>query len=179
MDRIRDIMEPDVITVLPEAPVSELAALLDRAGITGAPVVDADGMLVGMITVRDVVRLSRDLLEVPEASRWGMGTLLPENLGIPGDLPLDAEFFAYYVTPGGGFVDMRDQIRRLPDIAFDGYQVRDIMSPNPVTIASSTLIRDAARTMLDARIHRCLVVDDGVLKGIVTATDLLRTVAER
>lgn len=179
MDRIRDIMEPDVITVLPQAPVSELAALLDRAGITGAPVVDEQGTLLGMITVRDVVRLARELLEVPEASRWGMGTMLPETLGIPGDLPLDAEFFAYYVTPGGGFVDMRDQIQKLPEVAFEGYQVRDIMSANPVTVASSMLIRDAARTMLDARIHRCLVVDDGVLQGIVTATDILKMVAER
>ena len=179
MDRIRDIMEPDVITILPEAHVTELTALLDRAGITGAPVVDADEVLVGLVTVRDVVRLAREVLEVPEASRWGMGTTLPENMGIAGDLPLDAEFFAYYVTPGGGFVDMRDQIRKIPEVAFEGYQVRDIMSPDPVSIPSSTLIRDAARTMLDAKIHRCLVVDDGRLQGIVTATDILKTVAGR
>ncbi|CAN5689585.1 hypothetical protein BH23GEM11_BH23GEM11_05050 [soil metagenome] len=178
MDRIREIMESDVITVPPGTPVSELATLLDRAGITGAPVVDDDGVLLGIVTVRDVMRLAREAAEVPEAARWGLGTLLPDEGASRMDLPLEGEFFAYYVTPGGGFVDLRDRIRQLPESVFDGYTVADIMTREPVTTPSSTRIRDLARLLVDRKIHRALVVDDGRLVGIVTSTDVLRAVAE-
>ncbi len=177
MDRIHEIMEPDVITVPPATPVGELASLLDRAGITGAPVVDDEGKLLGIVTVRDVMRLAREVTEVPEAARWGLGAHLPDEGPGQMDLPLEGEFFAYYVTPGGGFVDLRDRIRQLPDSVFDGYAVEDIMSRDPVSTPSSTKVRELARMLVDRKIHRALVVDDGKLVGIVTATDVLRAVA--
>jgi CBS domain-containing protein len=178
MDRIREIMESDLITVPESTPVSELAALLDRAGITGAPVVDDEGVLLGIVTVRDVMRLAREATEVPEAARWGLGTLLKDEGVGSMDLPLEGEFYAYYVTAGGGFVDLRDRIRQLPESVFDGYTVADIMTREPVTTPSSTRIRDLARLLVDRKIHRALVVDDGKLVGIVTSTDVLRAVAE-
>ncbi|TVP45721.1 MAG: CBS domain-containing protein [Gemmatimonadales bacterium] len=171
-------MESDLITVPPGTPVSELATLLDRAGITGAPVVDDEGVLLGIVTVRDVMRLAREATEVPEAARWGLGTLLSDEGVGSMDLPLEGEFFAYYVMPGGGFVDLRDRIRQLPESVFNGYQVADIMTSDPVTTPSSTRIRDLARLLVDRKIHRALVVDDGKLVGIVTSTDVLRAVAE-
>ncbi len=178
MDRIHDIMESDLITVPPEMAVAELAGVLDRAGITGAPVVDEAGRLLGIVTVRDVMRLARELSEVPEAARWGLGTALALDATGQLDVPVEGEFFAYFVTPGGGFVDLRDRIRQLPEGAFGGYQVRDIMSTDPVSVNSKLKVAELARVLVDQRIHRALVVDDGKLVGIVTATDVLRSVAE-
>ncbi len=178
MDRVRDIMEPEVITVPPTMPVSELASLLDRAGITGAPVVDMAGALLGIVTVRDVMRLARELAEVPEAARWGLGASVADAGAGQLDIPLGGEFFAYFVTPGGGFVDLRDRIRQLPDSVFSGYTVQDIMTDDPVTVPSHMKVRELAGVLVERRIHRALVVEGGRLVGIATATDLLRAVAE-
>jgi CBS domain-containing protein len=178
VDRVRDIMESEVITVPPTMPVSELASLLDRAGITGVPVVDVSGALKGIVTVRDVMRLARELAEVPEAARWGLGASVADVGTGHLDVPLGGEFFAYFVTPGGGFMDMRDRIRELPDSVFSGYTVEDIMTDDPVTVSADMKMRELAGVLVERRIHRALVVEGGRLVGIATATDVLRSVAE-
>lgn len=52
----RDIMTAEIATVGPETPVADLAALLAARGISGAPVVGADGALLGMVTESDLLR---------------------------------------------------------------------------------------------------------------------------
>jgi predicted transcriptional regulator len=57
-------------------------------------------------------------------------------------------------------------------------QVRNYMTPNPITVALTTPIVEVARTMLEAHIHRLVVVDhEHQPIGIVTATDVLAAVA--
>ncbi|MGI5132841.1 CBS domain-containing protein [Pseudonocardia sp. CA-107938] len=54
--RARDVMTRPVITVGPRTPVHAAAALLVAHGFGGAPVTDADGALVGIVTEADLVR---------------------------------------------------------------------------------------------------------------------------
>jgi CBS domain-containing protein len=51
----RDIMSKDVIVLTPDMDVQEAADLLVRYRIHGAPVVDANNMLVGMVSLVDLV----------------------------------------------------------------------------------------------------------------------------
>lgn len=51
----RDIMTRQVITIGPEATVLELAELLTRQHISGVPVLDSSGRLVGVATHADVI----------------------------------------------------------------------------------------------------------------------------
>jgi len=53
--RAADIMTKDVATVSPETRVEELCDLFRERKITGAPVVDAQGCLVGIVSKDDVV----------------------------------------------------------------------------------------------------------------------------
>jgi CBS domain-containing protein len=54
----------------------------------------------------------------------------------------------------------------------------DVMTPDPITISTSTPVRDAAETMARRRLKRLPVVDaDGRLAGILSRVDVLRTVA--
>jgi len=53
--RAMDVMTTDVITVDPETTVQSLATLLAERGISGAPVVDTDGRLVGVISEGDLL----------------------------------------------------------------------------------------------------------------------------
>jgi CBS domain-containing protein len=61
--RAQDVMSAPVITVDPEAPAKQAAALLSAHGITALPVVDEDERLVGIVTEADLIgdRLPADL----------------------------------------------------------------------------------------------------------------------
>ncbi|MEE4606310.1 MAG: CBS and ACT domain-containing protein [Desulfobacteraceae bacterium] len=55
--KVKDIMTKDVITVPPDFTVEETAQVLQKNRISGTPVVDADGKLVGTITQTDLFRV--------------------------------------------------------------------------------------------------------------------------
>jgi CBS domain-containing protein len=54
--RVRDIMTTDPIRVSPDALLKEAARLMVRHQVSGLPVVDADGDLVGIVTEGDFLR---------------------------------------------------------------------------------------------------------------------------
>ncbi|MBR0680299.1 CBS domain-containing protein [Roseomonas eburnea] len=49
-------MTTGLLTVPPDAPLHIVARLLAERGVSGAPVVDADGRLLGMVTEGDLIR---------------------------------------------------------------------------------------------------------------------------
>jgi CBS domain-containing protein len=55
--RVADVLRRDVVTIAPTASVRDLAALLSRHGVSGVPVVDAGGRLVGMVSSTDILWL--------------------------------------------------------------------------------------------------------------------------
>ncbi|UQZ88967.1 hypothetical protein C4J81_07060 [Deltaproteobacteria bacterium Smac51] len=54
--KARDIMTSPAVTITGSATVQELAALLDKTGISGLPVADTDGKLLGVVSEKDVLR---------------------------------------------------------------------------------------------------------------------------
>jgi CBS domain-containing protein len=50
---VRDVMTKSVLTVRQDAPLKDVARLLIDGGITGAPVVDEDGLLLGVVSEAD------------------------------------------------------------------------------------------------------------------------------
>jgi len=60
-----DIMTRKVATIHPGASVQEAAQLLDQKRISGAPVVDPDGKIIGIITEADIIsKVDREGLRV-------------------------------------------------------------------------------------------------------------------
>jgi CBS domain-containing protein len=51
------------------------------------------------------------------------------------------------------------------------------MTPRPLTIAPDAEVRDAAREMLYAEVHRLFVVADSKLVGVISTSDIVRAVA--
>ncbi|MDX6768403.1 MAG: CBS domain-containing protein [Elusimicrobiota bacterium] len=58
--RAKDIMRRKVVTVERWLTLSELAKLFEEKGITGAPVVDEDGAILGVVSQTDLVRVRRE-----------------------------------------------------------------------------------------------------------------------
>ncbi|HEX6139295.1 MAG TPA: CBS domain-containing protein [Candidatus Limnocylindria bacterium] len=52
---VRDVMTSEVLTVNPETPMKEVARLLAEHGVSGVPVVDDDGAVLGIISEADFV----------------------------------------------------------------------------------------------------------------------------
>jgi CBS domain-containing protein len=55
--------------------------------------------------------------------------------------------------------------------------VRDIMTPRPFTVAPDEDVREAARQMLYAEVHRLFVAEGDRLVGVISTTDIVRAVA--
>jgi CBS domain-containing protein len=63
----RDIMTRTVATIHPEASAQEAAQLLYQKRISGAPVVDADDKIIGIITEADIIsKVNREGLRVAD-----------------------------------------------------------------------------------------------------------------
>jgi CBS domain-containing protein len=63
----RDIMTHGVYTISSEACVQEVAQLLSRKSISGMPVIDKDGKLVGIVTQADIIsKVDREGLRVAD-----------------------------------------------------------------------------------------------------------------
>lgn len=66
--RIRDYMIRDMVTLTPETELLQAMNLLLEGGISGAPVIDAGGNLVGMLTQKDCLRAA---LNATYFQEWG------------------------------------------------------------------------------------------------------------
>ncbi len=141
-------MTREVVTIGPEARVEDLAKLLESRRISGVPVLDAQDMLVGVVTQSDLIQRSRDLD-------------LPPALNI-----LDLHLFLE--TPS------RFQ-KRLEKLL--GNKVKDVMTENPITVAPDTPVNEIARLMSAKGVHTLPVLDSGKLVGIVGKLDLIRGLA--
>jgi predicted transcriptional regulator len=59
--RASDVMVKDVLTVPESTPLKEIARLLAEKQITGAPVINAEGEIVGVISETDIIRKSNSI----------------------------------------------------------------------------------------------------------------------
>lgn len=140
----RDVMTRKVVTVRPDLPVAALVELLATTKFSGFPVVEDGGRPVGLISQNDVLR----------ALAAGAG----------------ADFQA---KKRKAAVELL--ARRAPtstDVL--ALSVRDLMTPKLVACAPTDPVKKVAGAMVKARVHRVVVVDEGAVAGLVSATDLVR-----
>jgi CBS domain-containing protein len=137
-----DLMTSPVTTLPQEMSLRAAAHLLIHDRISGAPVVDAAGRCVGVLSSSDFLTW---------AEKDGQGKAV------------------HFVAPWGEIID----IDELPD-----NEIRQYMTAQPVAVPPSAPVGELAQMMVDAHIHRILVVaDEQRPLGIVTSTDILAAVA--
>jgi CBS domain-containing protein len=92
--KVADVMTSDVITVQPETSLKEVAAILAERRISGVPVVDQDGKIVGVVSEADILFKERGPLE-----RKGMFAVFTDpTYGMGGQLKLEARTAAEAMT---------------------------------------------------------------------------------
>jgi CBS domain-containing protein len=139
--KVRDIMSPRVISVAPDAGILEAVRLMLQNHISGLPVIDASGALVGVVTEGDFLRRGETGTE-RRRSRW----------------------LEFLVGPS-----------RLADeyVHTNSRTVKDVMTPEAVTIDEDAGLDEAVELMESRRIKRLPVVRDGLVVGIVSRANLL------
>lgn len=145
----KDIMTKAVITVTTEMTVEELARLFIKNDISGAPVVDGEGNLKGIITENDLIKME-------------------QRLHIPTVITIfDAVIYL------GGSKKFEEDMRRMAAIKVD-----DLYKKDAVTVLESATIEDVATIMSEKRVHHLPVIKKGKLVGIIGKKDIVRAIAE-
>ena len=144
--KVRDLMTTPVVTVAPGDRVARVARLMVEQRLSGIPVIDQDGTLLGMVTQEDVVTKHAKVH-------------VPTYLGILGDsLPFRSR-------------ESDEEMRRVLAVT-----ASDLMSDRMVTIDPDRDVDDAATLMVEKHVDPLPVVQDDRLIGIIGRTDILRLV---
>ena len=152
---IAEIMQKKVKTIGPDKTLPELERELLRWRIGAMPVVER-GKLVGIVSRSDVVRqlcLERSLGEA-------MADAYRDQT--------DASFATKAESTIGFAIGQR--MERL--------RVRDVMISDVLTVPPDLTVTQAAKLLIERRIHRLPVVEGEKLVGIVSSLDFTRIVAE-
>ncbi|MBW7996883.1 MAG: CBS domain-containing protein [Candidatus Glassbacteria bacterium] len=62
--KVKNLMTHNVLTVTGDMSIRKLVMLLEQNRITGAPVVDGDGKLIGIVSGRDIVKAIDRLIRI-------------------------------------------------------------------------------------------------------------------
>lgn len=147
---VADIMTPNPITVTPQTSLQDAIQILAEKHISGLPVVDDGGKLVGVISETDLM--------------W-------QETGIdPPPYVMFLDSVIYLQNPS--------RHEKLVHKAL-GQTVGEVMSDKPITVNPQQTVKEAASLMHDRSIRRLPVVDgqtDRVV-GIVTRGDIIRAMA--
>jgi CBS domain-containing protein len=143
-----DLMTPNPVSIGADASVKEAAAFLADKGFSAAPVIDAGGRTVGVVSQADIVIHDREKVDY-----------LPTNF----DRRVPA-------TSAGEALGSGFQVENV-----DRTRVRDIMTPAVFSVAPNTPVRKVVEQILALKIHRLFVIGkDGVLVGVISTLDVLR-----
>lgn len=142
---IKDMMTRGVITVIAEDTVEKCAQLLSKYELSGLPVVDNEGYVVGIITEGDLLKHNTEV-EVPAF------------LEILGGI-------IYLSDPNKYFDDVRKSM---------GRYVKTVMTENVETIHENEQVETAAKILANKSIKRLPVInDEAKLVGIVSRRDVM------
>lgn len=143
-----DLMVPNPISIEEDATVREAIAMLIDRGFSAAPVIDAAGRPVGVISRSDIVRRDREVVNLCPPYFADYEPMLPTKEKV-----------------GSGF-----QIE-VPDTT----RVKEIMTPIVFAVPPSCPVSNVIEEFLARKVHRLFVVDEGgALIGVISALDILR-----
>jgi CBS domain-containing protein len=144
----RDIMRDDVITVSYAAPLTEVERVLSENRISGAPVTDEMGRIVGVVSLKDLIeRYTED----PDAQpRRGNGFY-----HLSSEETLDDDFESF----------------EIPEEAEE--TASDVMTAEVYSVPAGAGLKEIAATMKRHGIHRVLVEENGKHIGLISTLEVL------
>lgn len=150
---VEEVMVPHPVTLTPDMSCKDAARVLLDNDISGAPVVDSNGKLLGVLSESDLL--------------WkGVGAPLEHTIIPP-----------VYIGAFDLLINLRDNVQVAHELdKILARTVKQAMTATPlVTVTPSTTMAGAAQLMLTHKVNRLPVVDSaGKVVGVITRHDVLR-----
>jgi CBS domain-containing protein len=148
----RDVMQTEVLALNENDSLLEAHQFFVRHDITGAPVIDDHGKLVGIVSIRDLIRIEDEDHDVSRTVN---------------------EYFCDSRAYANLDVDMDHLKEGLSEIL-----VSEVMTKDPICVAPDSPVSEVAALIRKNQIHRVLVVSprtEGQLEiaGIISLFDLV------
>ena len=148
----RDVMQTEVLVLNASNSLLEAHQFFLRHDITGAPVVDDDGRLVGVVSISDLMRAEDEDHDVSRT----VADYFSESSGYP--------------NPNFDLDNLREGLSEIP--------VSEVMTQDPICVEPDCPISEIAALIRKHRIHRVLVASPGAegeqeIAGIISLYDLV------
>lgn len=146
---VAEVMTHNPIMVNPQTPLKEAIQILAEKRISGLPVINDAGKLVGIISETDLM--------------W-------QETGVtPPAYIMFLDSVIYLQNPATYDRDLHKAL---------GQTVGEVMSKNPLTINLDKPIKEAAKMIQEHKVHRLPVLDStGKVIGILTRGDIIRAMS--
>ena len=154
--KVRDIMTTQVITLLGNDTVKDATITLAVDNLSGAPVVDDDFHLVGILSECDILKLI-----VKFEDRLNIENPVLHLLAFPMDAKIE------------------DPQLKAAAEKFSEMKVTDLMIKDVITTPPDAELVDVLRIMIEKDVNRIPVLEKGVLVGIVTRGDIIFSIYKR
>ena len=142
----REIMTPNPTTVDPGASVTDAAHVMVDQRISALPVVE-DGALIGMVTEGDLI-------------------MSDVRLQFPTYIHLLDGFIMYPPSTARFEHELKKAVAA---------KVRDVMTAEPVAVQASATLEDVATLIVERKVSQLPVLDGDELVGIITKSDVIRS----
>lgn len=144
----KEIMTTEVITVQEDTPIREIAERMTENRVSGMPVLNGEGMVVGVVTENDLVDRAKKV-HIPT-----MISIFDSVIYLESDDKI------------------KEEIKKM-----SGATAGDICSRQPVTVNEDTPLDEVATIMAEKKIHTLPVVAGDRLVGVIGKSDIIRTLA--
>ena len=153
--KIEEIMNRNVICLKPKMTLKEAAEIFAKNNINGAPVVNDSKRLLGILTIKDILKFIKGRME-------SIGIyVFPTPFDFMDILPVEIP------------VEHRDVIKEIARVRID-----EVMEKRVHYVDKDTDVYDALNLLVKKGISRLPVVDENKkVIGIVTRSDILRALA--
>lgn len=146
----KTIMTSDIVSVRTDTPVTELAGLMAGKRLRAVPVFDPQDQLVGVVTEEDLVHQDARV-----------------------HYPTFFHFLEGYIMLPGSMKKFENDLKKAV-----GATAEEVMDTSYPVAGLDSDISEIATRMVEKDYEYVLVVDDGVLQGIITRTDVVRALAQ-
>jgi len=152
---VDDMMTREVKILHPDQTISDAVLELAKHGISGAPLMDTNGQLVGIITENDILTALKNTgkhLEMVYPSLSMVSVSFIETM------------------------EEKETIEAFTEIA--NKKVSDIMTKGVTTVQSGSKLSLVVNLIILKRVNRVPVMDGGKVIGIVSRTDIIQGLAK-
>src|SRR6056297_3701137 len=148
-----EIMTPSIKAVPQSWTMDRLARFLTDNEITGSPVTDDSGEIVGIVTLKDITEF-----------RWNASRENSAENPLTDEEQQEARHLRMVIFEEMGKVPV---------------EVRDIMTPIVLSADEQTPVQDIADMMMAEHLHRIFITREKKITGIVTTYDMLKLISDK